>query len=261
MMGSVSFRPDNNCCFGVECDPSRLPYKEYFVRSGNTAAVPGINEDMGNFEVALCDLPSTYDVGDAVCDLWVTAEWEFFNRVLPKTYGGFVSYYATKASSSSVFGVGARTTQTFGALAGVIIGLEVDYTNSITSNPNRIYLIGVPVGTVVAITFSYTLTDDAGTIENQYVNPSTAVNGCAPYDMFFNGSVPTPQQHAESLYSSGNTSLFVSTLYVIVTQEVGSGEPLGPYVDYQATTTGTVSSSQVNIQLNIVGQGLGFYPR
>lgn len=260
--GCIAFAPYKSCCYGIECDPNRLPYKEYFIRTGNTDAVPNVNEDMGNFQVALCDLPTTYAQGDIVCELWVTGEWTFFEDRMPTAYSGFVSYNGAFPSSSSPFGNETRSIAKYGAFSNVSIGRDISSTggvdpNSIYPLSDAIYLDGVPMGTILIIVLQFQNDADLTSMTTSIVTPTAAVNGCVPAPILPDNGSLVASRVTNDTYTT-NVEKYTFEIAVQVVQESGTGFAYCPYVEYNATISGSASTAWTSVMMYCLGQGSSF---
>lgn len=94
-----SFKPSISAMHGIECAPSELPLKNYYVRTGDVAASDSIKwYDLANFQIATQGFQAaSVNIGE----IWVTYLIEFFKPQIPRSIGGTIGTERIVRSSTT----------------------------------------------------------------------------------------------------------------------------------------------------------------
>lgn len=124
-----SFKPSISAMHGIECAPSELPLKNYYVRTGDVAASDSIKwYDLANFQIATQGFQAAnVNIGE----IWVTYLVEFFKPQIPRSIGGTIgSERIVRSSTTNTAPLG-------------LIGFSVAGNLDVTVTSNSITLRGV----------------------------------------------------------------------------------------------------------------------
>jgi hypothetical protein len=256
MAGAVSARPDKNIVLGVECDPSKLPFKQYFVRSGLTPSVTNAVEDFGRFYIATSGLPtSVYEQGTLMGELYVSYDIEFENPALPTLESGFFNRWAKEIGSGAIWGNNSII-ENYGGLL---------YNTYVTGN--RLYFKDVPAGSifVLCVTFNATGSDDfsglADTSLSDFDTDTWALAGCSRISILSDSAGdPTYSLVNPASPSTGEN------LTVLFAVEIARSVPTTDgwlYSGIELRATGSVLSGtadSTSLTIYTLGQGQSFAP-
>lgn len=242
--GAISFRPDKNCVFGVECAEKLRPYKQYFVRSGSTDQT-NTSEDFGRMYIAQSGLPSTYAKGDVLGELWVTYDIEFDVPRMPTDEAG---YFNVAGSINAV--LVPTSTSANSQASGLCYSMWTEVTSG---GDSLIRFWNVPTGSILVVTASFTDTSLTSSWKCSIDNPNTADNGLEEVSMFRDA------QGAKSEIVSGiNSSKLCIAMAVMVTAAIPTGTY--NYPTLKITSNGTTQGTNpfANIVVYTLGQGKTF---
>lgn len=179
-----SFKASVSAVHGLECEPSELPLKAYYVRSGNIATNDSLKfYDLANFQIATQGFQAaSVNIGE----LWVTYLVEFLKPQLPISIGGsvpsqrIVRSSTTNAAPLGLIGVSSDGSLNMAATSTGVVLAEVV--------PLQIYQIQImwvctaavawtpPVLTITGGTFiALDAVNTAGAALTSFVAPSAGV--------------------------------------------------------------------------------------
>lgn len=156
-----SCKPSMSAMHGIECAPSELPLKNYYVRTGDIAASDSIKwYDMANFQIATQGFQSAnVNVGE----IWVTYLIEFFKPQIPRSVGGTIG-------SERIVRRDITNLTPFGSIALSQTG------NLITAvTPTTVTVSEVVSNQLYSLTFMWVCTAAAA-----WTAPVLTFSGCAP---------------------------------------------------------------------------------
>lgn len=140
LSGVVSCKPSNSIVFGLECKQSSQPFLEWFVRTGATTYTATSVEDFARVYIALAGLTEdNYPAGSVLGEIWVTYDVELSAPRLPYLLGGYLNDTRELVSGFNPMGATLISSNRQGALF------------SSYSTNNAIWLVGVPIGSILRI--------------------------------------------------------------------------------------------------------------
>lgn len=177
-----SFKGSVSAVHGIECEPSELPLKAYYIRGGNL----GINDslkfyDLANFQIATQGFQAaSVNVGE----LWCTYLVEFLKPQIPVSIGGEVpTTRIVRASTTNATPLGLIGVANVGSLAVGVSGTGLTLTEVV---PLQIYQVQImwactaalawtppALGLIGAVPINLDATNSFGTAIGTFWAPST----------------------------------------------------------------------------------------
>lgn len=244
--GAISFRPDKNCVFGVECAEKLRPYKQYFVRSGSTEYTSNTSEDFGRMYIAQSGLPSTYSKGDVLGELWVTYDIEFDVPRMPLDEAGFFNVAGT---------IGSTLMPTSGSGNSSSGGVCYTVYTEGSGTDSFIRFWNVPTGSVVVVEASFSDTSLTSSFKASFDNPTTENNGLEEVAMFRDA-----QGSKSEIVSGLNTAKLTAIMGLMITAAIPTGTYDYPTLKLSSNSSTLGTNPYANIVVYTLGQGRSFAP-
>lgn len=232
---AMSFRPDKNACYGVECARHMSPLEQYFIRTGPTPDTATVAEDFGRFYIAQSGLPTAvYPTGTTLGELWVTYDIELDDVKYPLLDAGFYNTLSSNALVASPLG----STQLATNAGGTTLDVFQDSTT--------IYFTNCQPGSVVSVQVTWlisggtsTFTPAAGTTVGLSSEPVYRTN--------------TGVATGQVITGAGTTSATITRAFRIGT--LGGTAALVP--SWTPACTGIVAGDTALVRVQVIIQPFG----
>jgi len=215
-----SLKPSISAMHGVECAPSELPLKNYYVRTGAIGASDSLKwYDTANFQIATQGFQAaSVNIGE----IWVTYIVEFFKPQIPRTFGGDIhSVRAVRQSTTNTAPLGLIAVKSAGNLDVVITSTAIVVNGVSPLQIYRLDLMWVTAGGVA------------------WAPPTITFTGCFPVNV---GPTNTTSTDLATLNAPSN-AVTSNEMYSSTNAQVESGNTTGSIRLGVATWTGPVGTT------------------
>ena len=243
--GAVSFRPDKNCVFGVECDIARRPYKQYFVRTSDSEYTATVAEDYGRLYVAQSGLPAGYTKGAVLGELWVTYDIEFDVPQMPIDLAGTFNLAGAIAGTDIIPPSSAENSSASGLCYDIHTYEDGVYSYLVFRN--------VPTGSILSVVVNFDDSSATSVFNGSWAPITTEDNGLKAHYML---------RDAVGSDWATNAGFGTATQCVMCCVEVTAQIPTGTFDEPTMRFLpggGTLGSNPFcSLQVFTVGQGASF---